>query len=301
MDNMSYRDLYVSSSPMLAYPNKESTIQILGVPFDSTSTYRPGSRFGPNAIREAFLNIELYSSKFNLDLDNVPINDLGNLIQIADAKKMSEIVQKVISENYKEKKEPIILGGEHTISYATFSCLPKDTALIVFDAHLDLRDEFAESKFSHTTWLRRYLEENGSDNLIHIGYRATSIEEINYLKNEELKTISTEEIFNSNKSEVFLTDLLIEFEKVYISIDIDILDPAYAPGVGNPEAAGISTFQLLNILGSIQGKKILGFDITEVCPPYDTGITSIAAARIMIELLSIMQLSNNNEVSSCRK
>jgi agmatinase len=298
---MSYSDLYVSSSPMLTYPNKESTIQVLGVPFDSTSTYRPGSRFAPNAIREAFLNIELYSPKFDLDLDNVPINDLGNLIQIADAKKMSEIVQKVISENYKEKKTPIILGGEHTISYATFSCLPKDTALIVFDAHLDLRDEFAECKFSHTTWLRRYVEEKGSDNLIHLGYRAISIEEINYLKNEELKSISTEEIFNSNKSEDFLADLLFEFEKVYISIDMDILDPAYAPGVGNPEAAGISTVQLLNILGSIQGKKILGFDITEVCPPYDTGITSIAAARTMIELLSIMQLSNNNEVRSRRK
>ncbi|MFQ6134954.1 MAG: agmatinase, partial [Nitrososphaerales archaeon] len=265
-------------------------VEVLGVPFDSTSTYRAGSRFGPNAIREAFLNIEMYSNRLDVDLEELSVKDLGNLSQTGDAKQMSEAVERVVSEMLSEDQAPAVLGGEHTLSYATFRAAPKDTALIVFDAHGDIRDEFADRKFSHTTWLRRFIEERGAGDVIHIGLRAATREEIDYLNRVEMVTISAQTILTNERSEKILADLLRDFSQVYVSVDMDVLDPAYAPGVGNPEAAGISTAQLLEFLYTLNGKKVLGFDIVEVCPPYDTGASAVAAAKVMLELTSLVHL-----------
>lgn len=289
---MSYKDLFLTSSPMVTYIKEgvPSTVEVLGVPFDSTSTYRGGSRFGPNAIREAFLNTEMYSNRLDVDLEKLSVRDIGNLSPTSDAKRMSDAVEKVVSEILSEDGTPAVLGGEHTLSYATFRTVPKDTALIVFDAHGDLRDEFADCKFSHTTWLRRFIEERGAGNIIHIGLRAATREEIDYLNSVEMVTISSQTILRTERSEKILADLLRDFEQVYVSVDMDVLDPAYAPGVGNPEAAGISTAQLLEFLYTLNGKKVLGFDIVEVCPPYDTGVSAIAAAKVLLELTSLVHL-----------
>ncbi len=291
---MSYKDLFLTSNPMVTYHNNHDTltVEIVGVPFDATSTYRSGSRFAPNTIREAFLNIEMYSNRLDVDIEKLSIKDLGNLTQMGDAKQMSLALENVVSEISSECHIPAVLGGEHTLSYATFRVVPEDTILLVFDAHCDLRDEFAGLKFSHTTWLRRYIEDNGARNIIHIGLRAATREEINYLSKVEMANISTQTILNNEKSEKILARLLRDSEKIYVSVDMDVLDPAYAPGVGNPEAAGISTAQLLEFLYTLNEKKVLGFDIVEVCPPYDTNVSSIAAAKIMQELISLVHLSN---------
>ena len=273
-----------------------SIIDVLGVPFDSTSTYRTGSRFGPNAIREAFLNIEVYSSHFDIDIEDFSIMDLGNLSQTSNPEHMSDVVEKVVSEMIHEGKTPAVLGGEHSLSYATFRAAPEDSALIVFDAHADLRDEFANLRFSHTTWLRRFVEERGARNVMHIGLRAAAREEMIYLNKEKISSISTQTILNTERSEMILHNFIKDFQKIYVSIDMDILDPAYAPGVGNPEAAGISTSQLLEFLYILKGKNICGFDIVEVAPQYDTGSSAIAAAKVMVELACLSCLSKKNSL-----
>ncbi len=289
---MSYRDLFITNSPMITYIKEgiAPTINLIGVPFDSTSTYRAGSRMGPNSIREALLNIEIYSSRLDVDMEDISIMDLGNLCYTSNAVNMSDSVEKVVSEIMSNGQIPAVLGGEHSISYATFRAAPKNSALIVFDAHADLRDEFADLKFSHTTWLRRFIEERGASNVIHIGLRASTREEMLFMNKNKIKTISTQTILNTNRSEKILLDSLKQFDQVYISVDMDILDPAYAPGVGNPEAAGISTSQFLEFLYILRGKKICGFDIVEVAPQYDMGISSIAAAKIMVELICLSYL-----------
>jgi agmatinase len=294
---MSYKDLFLTSNPSISNikKGKESTIDVFGVPFDSTSTFRAGSRFGPNAIREALLNIEVYSSQLDVDIEDLSMRDLGNLSQTSNIKHMSDVVEKIVSEIIGEGHTPAVLGGEHSISYATFRAAPKDSALIIFDAHGDLRDEFADVKFSHTTWLRRLIEERSGRNIIHIGLRAATREEILYLTKEKIKTISTKTILTTDKSEKILEDLLRDYESVYVSVDMDVLDPAYAPGVGNPEAAGISTSNLLELLYVLKGKKICGFDLVEVTPPYDNGISAIVAAKIMVELTCLSNLGEKKE------
>lgn len=293
---MSYEDLLLTPSQTVTYIKEglPPTVKVLGVPFDLTSTYRAGSRFGPNSIREAFLNIEIYSSRLDVDVEELSIEDLGNLSQTGDAERMSEALEKVVSEVLSDDMAPAVLGGEHTISYSTFRAVPEDSALIVFDAHADLRDEFAGLRFSHTTWLRRFIEERGAENIIHVGLRAATREEIDYLNRVEMVTISTQTILATERSEMILADLLKDFKQVYVSLDMDVLDPAYAPGVGNPEAAGISTAQLLEFLYILNGKKVLGFDVAEVCPPYDTGASIVAAAKAMLELTSLVYLGRKS-------
>jgi agmatinase len=286
---MSYRDLYLTSAPRITSIKEgmPPIVEILGVPFDATSTYRLGSKFGPDALRDAFLNIEVYSNRLNVDLEEISIEDLGNLSQMGDAAQMTDALGEVVSEISDGKQTPVVLGGEHTLSYATFKAAPKDAALIVFDAHLDLRDEYAGINFSHTTWLRRFIEERGAKNVIHIGGRAAAKDEVIYMNEVKMPTIPTRTILTTQRSEMLLADLLTDFKRVYVSLDLDILDPAYAPGVGNPEAAGISTAQLLEFLYILEGKEILGFDIVELCPAYDTGAAAAAAAKCLLELTGL--------------
>ncbi len=300
---MSYRDLFITPSPLVTYIKKgvPPLVEVLGVPFDSTSTYRLGSKFGSNAIREAFLNIEVYSNRLDVDLEELSVSDLGNMVQTGDAKRMCNSLEKAVSEMLAEGKVPAVLGGEHTLSYATFRAAPKDTAFIVFDAHLDLRDEYADLKFSHTTWLRRFVEKRGAENIIHVGSRAAARDEVNYLNSIGMATIPTRMILTAAKSEKILKEFIRDFKQVYVSVDMDVLDPAYAPGVGNPEAAGISTAQLLEFFYVLSGKKILGFDIVEVCPPYDTGAAAVAAAKVLLELTSLAHLGRSSSGKGVRK
>lgn len=294
---MSYRDLYLTPAPRVTSikEGKPPIVEILGVPFDATSTYRLGSKFGPEALRESFLNIEIFSSRLNVDLEELSVEDLGNLSQMGDAAQMTDALGKVVLEISEGKQTPAVLGGEHTLSYATFKAAPKDAALIVFDAHLDLRDEFAGLRFSHTTWLRRFIEERGAKNVIHIGSRAAAKDEVTYMSEVGVATIPTRTILATQRAEMLLADLLKDFNRVYVSLDLDILDPAYAPGVGNPEAAGISTAQLLEFLYILEGKEILGFDIVELCPSYDTGAAAAAASKCLLELTCLAHLGKTKK------
>ena len=281
----------MTNSPLIISPNENSkpVATIFGVPFDSTHSYKPGCRFGPDAIRDAFNNIEIFQPEFGVDLEAEAISDLGNTKHTVVAAEMLQMVKDVTSELKKQDKQIIILGGEHLITLGSFSCFPKDTGYVVFDAHYDLRDQYADTKLSHAAYLRRIVEERGSENIVHVGARAFVKEELAFLKEHNIATVSDKEISNGNGPKL-LKDVTSTFDRVYLSVDLDVLDPAFAPGVGNPEAVGISSRELYDLITTLQNKKIVAADMVELNPTYDNGSTASMAAK-MIATIIAMNLS----------
>ena len=281
----------MTNSPLIISPNENSkpVATIFGVPFDSTHSYKPGCRFGPDAIRDAFNNIEIFQPEFGVDLEVEAISDLGNTKHTVVAAEMLQMVKNVTSELKKQDKQIIILGGEHLITLGSFTCFPKDTGYVVFDAHYDLRDQYADIKLSHAAYLRRIVEERGSENIVHVGARAFVKEELAFLKEHNIATVSDKEIRNGNGPKL-LKDITSTFDRVYLSVDLDVLDPAFAPGVGNPEAVGISSRELYDLITTLQNKKIVAADVVELNPTYDNGSTAAMAAK-MIATIIAMNLS----------
>ena len=284
----------MTKSPLIMNPNdnSESAAVIFGVPFDSTHSYKPGCRFGPDAIRDAFNNIEIFQPEFGIDLETVNINDLGNVKHTVVATEMLQMVENITAELKKQNKQLIILGGEHLITLGSFPCFPKDTGYVVFDAHYDLRDQYADIKLSHAAYLRRIVEKCGAENIVHVGARAFVKEELAFLNEYNISTVSDKEIRNGNGPKL-LKDITSTFDSLYLSIDLDVLDPAFAPGVGNPEAVGISSRELYDLVTTLQNKKIVAADIMELNPTYDNGATASIAAKIISTIIA-MNLSRSN-------
>ena len=278
----------MTNSPLIISPNENSkpVATIFGVPFDSTHSYKPGCRFGPDAIRDAFNNIEIFQPEFGVDLEVEAISDLGNTRHTVVAAEMLQMVKNVTSELKKQDKQIIILGGEHLITLGSFTCFPKDTGYVVFDAHYDLRDQYADIKLSHAAYLRRIVEERGSENIVHVGARAFVKEELAFLQEHNIATVSDKEISNGNGPKL-LKDITSTFDSVYLSVDLDVLDPAFAPGVGNPEAVGISSRELYDLITTLQNKKIVAADIVELNPTYDNGSTASMAAKMIATIIAM--------------
>ena len=291
---MSYSDLYLTNSPKIISPDdgSEPVAKLFGVPFDSTHSYKPGCRFGPDVIRDAFNNIEIFMPKFGVDLEQVNIEDLGNLQHTVVAQNMIDMVRKTTTDLKDSSNQLIILGGEHSLTYGSYMSYPKDTGYVVFDAHYDLRDEYADIKLSHAAYLRRIVEERGPENIIHVGARAFVKEELEFLTEHNISTISDSDIRNGDGPKL-LKQLTDKFENLYVSIDLDVLDPAFAPGVGNPEAIGITSRELYDMIESLENKTIKAADIVELNPSFDNGSTASLAAR-MISVIISMNLKRGN-------
>ena len=285
---MSFLDLHMTKSSLIINPNENSepVALVFGVPFDSTHSYKPGCRFGPDVIRDAFNNIEIFQSDFGVDLENVNINDLGNTKHTVVATEMIQVVEKITSELKKQNKQLIILGGEHLITLASYLSFPKETGYVVFDAHYDLREQYADTKLSHAAYLRRIVEKRGAENIVHVGARAFVKEELAFLKENNIATISDKNIRNGDGIKQ-LKDTVSTFDSLYVSVDLDVLDPAFAPGVGNPEAVGISSRELYDLIISLQNKKIIAADIVELNPSFDNGSTASMAAKLISTIIAM--------------
>jgi len=291
---MSFLDLYMNRNPMITSSSSDSepVATVFGIPFDSTHSYKPGCRFGPDVIRDAFNNIEIFHPQFGIDLESVNIEDLGNTTHTVLASEMIDMVGKITKELVAKKRQLFILGGEHSITYGTYMSFPKETGYVVFDAHYDLRNEYANVKLSHAAYLRRIVEKRGADNILHVGARAFVKEELEFLKEHNIKTISDRQV-REGKGPQLLKDFASSFDSMYTSFDLDVLDPAYAPGVGNPEAAGMTSRELFDLIYSLENKNVAGVDIVELNPQYDNGATASIAAKIMSTLIA-MNLSRLN-------
>ncbi len=285
---MSFLDLYMNHNPLITASDSEGEpiATVFGIPFDSTHSYKPGCRFGPDVIRDAFNNIEIFHPDLGVDLEVANIEDLGNTTHTVVASEMLNMIRKVTSELVLKKKQLFILGGEHLITYGTYMSFPKETGYVVFDAHYDLRDEYADIKLSHASYLRRIIEERGADNILHIGARAFVKDELAFLKENNVKTISDQDI-REGKGPQLLKEFTSSFDELYASFDLDVLDPAFAPGVGNPEAVGITPRELFDLIYSLQERKITGVDIVELNPYFDNGSTASLAAKIISKMIAM--------------
>ena len=290
---MSFVDLYMNRNPLITGfdDGSDPVATIFGVPFDATHSYKSGCRFGPDVIRSSFNSIEVFHPEFQIDLESVNIEDLGNTRHTVVASEMIDMIKKITTELVAKQRQLFILGGEHSITYGAYTSFPKETGYVVFDAHYDLRDEFADTKLSHASYLRRIVEERGAENILHVGARAFVGEELEFLKENNIKTISDKEI-REGKGPQLLKDHVSTFNTIYSSFDLDVLDPAFAPGVGNPEAVGIDSRELFDLIHSFEETKVTGVDIVELNPYHDNGSTASLAAKIMSTLIAI-NLSQN--------
>lgn len=287
---MSFRELFVSPSPVFSGYQRafeESDYAILGVPFDATGTYRTGARFAPLAIREASLNIETYSFRSGIDLEELRIHDLGDLHVAGDVEETLKRLEKVASELLATRKLPVFIGGEHTITLGVMRGIGKNAVIISFDAHLDLRNEYMDVTTSHTTFMRRIHEQIRPTKIIEIGTRAVCREELEYAKESGIPFITNQQILKDGVEKTLKTveKLLANSKKIHLTIDMDVLDPAFAPGVQNPEPDGLTINTFLNLLCGLCDQRVIALDLVEVAPNYDNGTTAIQAARTLFEAL----------------
>ncbi|MEM4528402.1 MAG: agmatinase [Desulfurococcaceae archaeon] len=281
---MSWRNLLLKTMPFACLHDEKSPVNVLGVPLDVTSTYRPGSRFAPDRIRDAACNLELFSLTTGLSLERSGFNDLGNIMlppgDIDGSLHRINYLARAISESVLRGLN-VFLGGEHLITYPlTKAFSDKVDTIIVFDAHLDMRSEYMDSRVNHATFLRKLIEEGFR--VIHLGSRAYSEEELEFAKDRA-------DVFNVvdvMRGRINLSKL----GRVYLSIDMDVFDPSYAPGVSNPEPFGLGPWQFLDILAKIieNCDDITAIDVVEVNPLVDVNdITSILAAKVILEITGL--------------
>lgn len=274
-------------------------IAILGIPFDSGTSYRPGARFGPQAIRQASRHLR---TNFHPAYDTEPFKEL----QVADAgdvacnpyhidEAISQI--EVSATDLLDKTNHIVsLGGDHTIAVPLLRAINKKfgkVALVHFDAHLDTWDTYFGAPYTHGTPFRRAAEEGLFDDQssMHVGIRGPLYSRQDLENDEELgfKVVHCDELQSHGVDHVVkrIRDRVGDMP-LYLSIDIDVLDPAHAPGTGTPEIAGLSSREMVNILRGLKGLNLVGTDIVEVAPAYDHAeITSLAAATVAFEMINL--------------
>ncbi|MEM0457915.1 MAG: agmatinase [Sulfolobales archaeon] len=290
---MSYKELYLNPRPNIfggvSWRRDKTPISFIGVPFDSTVSYKPGARFAPDSIRIASRNIELYSMRKQIDVEEHGVYDEGDVALIhGDVEKTLERVEKVLGELFKEGRFPIVVGGEHTITYAVVKALSRrDLGLVVFDAHLDLRDNYLGLKYSHASVMKRISEILDPGSIFYIGVRAVSREELNELSRLGHEYVSSISLRRQGVREIVkrFVRWSERFKRIYLSIDIDSLDPSVAPGVGTPEPEGLMTWELLDLLDEIIDQRVVGSDLMELNPLNDPSeVTAMLGSRIIIEI-----------------
>ncbi|MGO4889111.1 agmatinase [Anaerobacillus sp. MEB173] len=285
---MRFDEAYSGNVFILSKPSfEESDAVIYGMPMDFTVSFRPGSRFGPARIREVSLGLEEYSPYIDKHLEEVNYFDAGDIpLPFGNAARSLDMIEEFVDKLLEAGKFPLGLGGEHLCSWPIFKAMYRkypDLAIIHIDAHADLREEYEGEPLSHSTPIRKACELIGPSNVYSLGIRSGMREEFQYA-NESGMYMAKFEVAEP------LKEVLLELKgrPVYVTIDIDVLDPAHAPGTGTAEAGGITSKELLRAITMISNSdlKIVGSDLVEVAPAYDpTEQTQIAASKFVREML----------------
>ena len=254
---------------------------LFAAPLDATTSNRSGTRFGPNAIRRESSFLDTYSARTGLDWDDLELSDIGD-VDCSTVEACLRGVEDTINET---NGFPVMLGGEHTITLGAIRAL-RPELVVVFDAHLDLRDELFDERLCHATYLRRAIEETGC-NVLVVGVRALSGEEVEFAEdNEHVSYITAQKCIREQDSVINHIAKTVHGDgSVYLSIDLDVLDPAYAPAVGNPHPEGVSVTCLMDMVDAVMGGHVVGLDLNEVYPHYDQGNTATTAAYVVMESL----------------
>lgn len=276
--------------------NESKRWGIIGVPFDSTCSYHHGSRYGPTIIREASFGFEQYNSTFEKLLDG-EFYDCGDLNVVhGNCRKTCDSLKDAVEELIESNIKPIIIGGEHSVSIGSIKALANlednddlsDVTIIHLDAHRDIIDTYIGEKDSHATIMRRVHDLNPKE-LIQIGIRSFSIEEKEFVESQgDITSFLAKDLFDDFDT---LLEKLDSLEgKVYVSIDMDVIDPAFAPSVGNPTPNGLHPVDVENIfeaLASNEAIDVIGFDLVEVASDKLGDITAVLAAKMIYDFLTL--------------
>lgn len=272
-------------------PFDEARYVVFGAPLDETASHRSGSRFAPDALRRASLYMETYSLRTGLDLLDVSIADVGDLMGLDSLETSLDEVSKAVGLIRGSGKVAAMLGGEHTVTLGSLRALRSDL-VVDFDAHMDLRDSLLGARLSHGTFLRRAMEELDFKVVI-LGCRAVSREEMDFAEENEdrLGVVTAAELLKGG-IEVGLEateSWRDEATSTYISVDMDVVDPAQAPAVGNPSPEGIGVPTLIDLISEFADERTHGVDLTEVTPHYDSGLTATQAAHVALETIYALE------------
>ena len=262
----------------------ESAVVIFGAPFDSTTSYRAGARFGSRTMRAESYGLETYSPYQNLDVTDFKIFDGGDLeLCFGDANLALADIENFARQILSDGKIPLMLGGEHLVTLGAFCAAAEkfpEIAVIHFDAHTDLRDDYLGAKLSHAAVIRRVHEIVGDGRIFQFGIRSGDRPEFEFAaKHTRLQK------FNFDG----LAEVLAEVAglPIYLTIDLDVLDPSVFPGTGTPEAGGVTFLELLDAaLKVIRGSNVVALDLVELSPPYDpSGFSTATALKLLREIL----------------
>ena len=272
---------------------KDSSVVIFSSPMDATCSFRPGTRFAGPAIRQDSIGMEWYSPYFNMDLKDYGTCDIGDLdLPMGDVEKDLKEISRVTSLILKDGKKTMMIGGEHLVTLGTireYVKKYKDLNIIHFDAHTDLREEFLGRELSHATVLRKCYDLLNGGTIYQFGIRSGDRSEF-----EWAKTHIHQHLFDTEGLDEAIEAL--KDKPVYITIDLDVLDPSVFPGTGTPEAGGI-TFKELEaaILKMRKLNNIVGADMVELSPDYDTShVSTQVACKVLRELVLLLHSHDNN-------
>ena len=258
-----------------------SKVVMLGLPFDGTVSYRPGSRFAPEQIRLASWGLEEYSPIFDRHLEDVNFHDAGDLeFPLGNTYKSLEVIEKNVEDIYADGKRVFGIGGEHLVTLPEIKALSKyynNLAIVHFDAHTDLRQEYLGEKMSHSAVIRHCSDIVGPENIRQIGIRSGMKEEFEFMK-----------IHNTLAKNFSDLDCLKD-KKIFVTVDLDVLDPSIMSGTGTPESGGMDFNTLIDWFKYLKDFDIVGADVVELAPDYDaSGVSTAVASKVIRELLMIL-------------
>lgn len=260
---------------------ESSDIVMLGLPFDGTVTNRPGSRFAPEQIRLASWGLEEYSPYFDKHLEDCNFHDVGDLeFPIGNTVESLNQIEENVTQIYQDGKRVFGIGGEHLVTLPEIKAVAKyhkDLAIVHFDAHTDLREEYMGEEMSHSAVIRHSSKIVGAENLRQIGIRSGMKEEFEFMKKNN--TLATK-----------YSDLdALKGKKIFITVDLDVLDTSIMPGTGTPECGGLTFNELVGWFRYLKDFDIVGADVVELAPDYDSsGASTAVATKVIRELLMIM-------------
>ena len=270
---------------------KDARFVICGIPYDATVSFRHGTRYGPKWIRQAAWNCEQFNIRNRVNLTDIPIHDMGDLTEVTDlhADKMFDVVHQAARKIVQANKFPLFLGGEHStippVIHAVKEKYP-DLGVIQLDAHLDYRRDYHGTINNHACAMKRTADAVSPQKMVGIGIRSVEAEEYERATREGFKFYTAYDVNRMGFAQA-LNEALdhLNTKHIYITLDIDGIDPAYAPGTGTPEPFGLTPWDVLRTI-TRTADRLVGFDINEVAPAWDTGQTAALAAKLCREVMT---------------
>lgn len=275
------------SKPIIGFNDctyEDSEIAVIGLPFDSTTSFRPGTRFASQAIRNEFFGLESYSPFLDADLEDANIHDLGDIeLPFGQIDVALDMIEEAATNVLNDGKIPFSIGGEHLVSLPLIRAAHQkyeDLVVVHLDAHTDLREDYLGNPMSHATFLKHCHKFLGDGRIYQFGIRSGTKEEFDWAKEGHvtLQKFNLDGINDTFRS--------LKGKPVYVTVDLDVLDPSIFPGTGTPEAGGITYKEIEQLFVAMQEVDVVGADIVELSPHYDhTGVSTAVASKVLREMM----------------